>query len=157
MTIETLLLQPEALPFAELVLAMVLGMLLGLERFVAGKTAGMRTHALVSMGAALFIVVANLLGVRLPDAVFNPLIVIGSIITGIGFLGAGLIIKEEDNRPHGLTTAAGLWVAAGIGVAVGCGFYILAVLTTLLTLFVFHVLWFVEHIFSPRKNGEEKN
>jgi putative Mg2+ transporter-C (MgtC) family protein len=131
---------------AKLVLAVILGALLGLERSLARKTAGMRTYTLVSMGAALFVIIAEMvaahystLGIR----VFDPLRVASQVIVGIGFLGAGLIIFQ-DNKLRGLTTAAGLWVAAGIGMAVGYGLYILAAMVTILTLFVFTVLWYVE-------------
>ncbi len=122
--------------FGQLVLAMVLGSLLGLERsIVAGKTAGVRTYALVTIGSCLFVI---------SSLAASALIIAGGIITGIGFLGAGLIIKEGDQQPHGLTTAAGLWVAAGIGMTVGFGLLSVAVFATFLTLFVFNVLWFFE-------------
>lgn len=132
---------------AKLVLAVILGGLLGLERSLARKTAGMRTYTLVSMGAALFVIIAEIVGVyysELGIRVFDPLRVASQIIVGIGFLGAGLIILQ-GNKLRGLTTAAGLWVAAGIGMAVGYGLYIVAAMVTVLTLFVFTVLWYVEH------------
>lgn len=131
---------------AKLVLAVILGALLGLERSLARKTAGMRTYTLVAMGAALFVILAEMvsqhymtLGVR----AFDPLRVASQVIVGIGFLGAGLIVFQ-DNKLRGLTTAAGLWVAAGLGMAVGYGFYLVAAMVTVLTLFVFTVLWYVE-------------
>jgi len=130
--------------FLQIILAMLLGMVLGVERSIAGKTAGMRTYALVAMGACLLIVsstqfTASIAGFINPD----PLRVTAGIITGVGFLGAGIIIFREATL-RGLTTAAGLWVAAGIGITVGYQQYVLAVFTTMLTLFIFTVLWFIE-------------
>jgi putative Mg2+ transporter-C (MgtC) family protein len=75
---------------------------------------------------------------------FDPLRIASQIIVGIGFIGAGLIIFKES-KIQGLTTAAGLWIAAGIGVAAGFGFYAIAVFASILTLFVFKTLWFVEN------------
>lgn len=146
---------------AKLVLAVILGGLLGLERSLARKTAGMRTYILVSMGAAVFVIVAEIvtahyaeLGIR----VFDPLRVASQIVVGIGFLGAGLIIFQ-DNKLRGLTTAAGLWVAAGLGMAVGYGLYVLAAMVTILTLFVFTIMWYVErylekHAPAPTKRED---
>jgi len=130
--------------FLQIILAMLLGMVLGVERSIAGKTAGMRTYALVAMGACLLIVsstqfTASIAGFINPD----PLRVTAGIITGVGFLGAGIIIFREATL-RGLTTAAGLWVASGIGIAVGYEQYVLAVFTTMLTLFIFTILWFIE-------------
>lgn len=145
---------------AKLVLAVILGGLLGLERSLARKTAGMRTYTLVSMGAALFVIVAEMvaghymaLGVR----TFDPLRVASQIVVGIGFLGVGLIILQ-GNKLRGLTTAAGLWVAAGLGMAVGYGLYVVAAMATVLTLFVFTVLWYVERYIekhAPAPNQRE--
>jgi len=130
--------------FLQLALAMFLGVLLGTERSIAGKTAGMRTYALVSLGSCLFVIVAVVIGAKyLPIVDFDPLRVSAGIITGIGFLGAGLIIMREHHL-RGLTTAAGLWVAAGIGVAVGYQLYVVAIYTTFLTLIVFTIMWFIE-------------
>ncbi len=130
----------------KLVLALGLGALIGLERSIARKTAGVRTYALVSMGAALFVLVGELvaaqyaaLGIRTAD----PLRVASQIVLGIGFLGAGLIIFQ-NHKLSGLTTAAGLWVAAGLGMAVGFGLYFLAIAVTVLTIFTFTVLWYIE-------------
>jgi putative Mg2+ transporter-C (MgtC) family protein len=131
--------------FVRLLVAMFLGALLGMERRVyARKMAGMRTYALVSMGAALFVVVADIVTVRYVGiTMFDPLRVASQVVVGIGFIGAGLIIFHES-RLVGLTTAAGLWVAAGIGVAAGYGLYAIAFFVTLLTLFIFVILWHVE-------------
>lgn len=130
----------------QLGLSIVLGMLLGMERSIAGKAAGMRTYALVSLGATLFVVAGLAAAPEL--AVLggvDHLRVAAAIITGIGFIGAGTIIFRRDAL-KGLTTAAGLWVAAGIGIAVGYGLYAVALAATLLTLFVFTALWYVESL-----------
>ena len=131
--------------FGQLILAMLLGMVLGTERsVVADKRAGTRTHALVALGACLFTIISiQVTSGYLGLVNFDPMRVVAGIITGIGFLGAGIIIFKE-NTLQGLTTAAGLWVAAGIGIAVGYSLYAIAILSTILTLFVFTGLWFVE-------------
>ena len=128
--------------FSKLVIAMVCGMLLGTERLLSHKAAGMRTYAIVAMGSALFVMTGDLIFSRYGTAV-APSAIMQGIITGIGFMGAGVIIFRDSNVV-GLTTASGLWVAAGIGMAAGFGLYTLAVLTTLLALFVFIVLWHIE-------------
>ena len=130
--------------FLQLFIAAVLGGLLGLERALAGKTAGMRTFALVSMGSALFIIISEIIGSKyLGISAFDPIRVASQIIVGIGFLGAGLIIFKES-KISGLTTAAGLWVSAGIGVSVGYKLYSIAVFVTILTIFIFTIMWFIE-------------
>lgn len=130
--------------FIQLFIAALLGSFLGLERALAGKTAGLRTFALVSMGSALFVIISEMIGNDyLGVAAFDPLRVASQIIVGIGFLGAGLIIFKES-KISGLTTAAGLWVSAGIGVAVGYKLYLIAIFVTILTLFIFTILWFIE-------------
>lgn len=129
---------------AQLAVAMVLGVFLGAERSIAGKTAGMRTYALVTMGSCLFIIISISMGAAFLGVVhFDPLRMSSAVITGIGFIGAGIIIFR-DRTLRGLTTAAGLWVAAGIGMAVGFKLYTMAIFATFLTLFVFTALWFVE-------------
>ena len=132
--------------FLRLLVAVALGALLGLERTFARKTAGARTYALVCLGSTLFVIVSQIVVVSYAAAGLNaidPLRVASQIVVGIGFLGTGLIIFRRT-KLEGLTTAAGLWVAASIGMAAGFGLYKLAVFTTLLTLFIFTVLWFIE-------------
>jgi putative Mg2+ transporter-C (MgtC) family protein len=127
--------------FIQLVVALLLGAVIGLERTFAGKTAGMRTFALVSLGSALFVIIAQEFALEFRSAhslSIDPLRVASAVVSGIGFIGAGLIIfSQGDREVHGLTTAAGLWVSAAIGSAVGFGFYGIALFTALLTLFVF--------------------
>lgn len=129
-----------------IIIALLLGSLLGLERAIADKGAGMRTYALVSMGAALFVVISENVIARysaMGFVSFDPLRVSAAIIAGIGFIGAGLFIWKE-NKVHNITTAAGLWVSSGIGIACGFGLYILATTAACLALFVFTILWFIE-------------
>ena len=118
--------------------AMVCGMLLGTERVISHKSAGMRTYALVAMGAALFAIIGDL---AIGASFSGPLV--AGIVSGIGFMGAGVIIFKDTNVT-GLTTASGLWVAAGIGIACGFNYLILGIIATLLSLFVFIVLWYFE-------------
>lgn len=127
-----------------LFVALVLGMIIGTERVWAHKTAGMRTYALVSMGSALFVVISNeMVKYYAGFSGMNPLMIVSQIVVGIGFLGAGIIFNK-DSKLVGLTTATGLWVAAGIGMATGLGLFNIAIITTILTLFIFIVLWFIE-------------
>lgn len=127
-----------------LFVALFLGMIIGTERVYAHKTAGMRTYALVAMGSALFVLVSGeMVKAYSGFGGMNPLHIIAQIIVGVGFIGTGLIFMK-DNKLMGLTTATGLWVSAGIGMASGFGLYRLAVVGTVLTLFIFIVLWFVE-------------
>tara|TARA_B100000745_G_scaffold272541_1_gene200475 strand:+ start:3454 stop:3942 length:489 start_codon:yes stop_codon:yes gene_type:complete len=130
--------------FIQLTVAAVLGLILGSERSIAGKSAGMRTYALVSLGACLFTIVSVVVTTTyLGKANFDPMRTTAAIITGVGFIGAGLILFRQ-NLLRGLTTAAGLWITSGVGVAVGFGLYSIAAYTTLLTLFIFTAIWFVE-------------
>lgn len=119
-----------------LALAAVLGIILGIEREYVGKSAGMRTYMLVSFGSALFTVLSaegfnNYLGVT--D--FDPSRIVSQIVMGVGFIGAGLIIFQE-NKIRGLTTAAEMWVVAAIGVAAGLQFYTVAIFSTIFILLI---------------------
>lgn len=122
-----------------LLMAAILGGILGFERESKGKAAGVRTHMLVALGAALFVMVPQMSGNQ-ADAMSR---VVQGVIAGIGFLGAGTIIKGKDEdagHVKGLTTAAGLWMTAAIGVSAGLGRESTAVLSTLLALAVFSVM-----------------
>lgn len=127
-----------------LVVAVGLGMLIGAERLMVKEAAGMKTHALVSLGAAVFMIISEVMVqkyINLPG--LNPTMIPSQIIVGIGFLGAGSIILQ-GSRLIGLTTAGGLWVTAGIGMAAGFGFYSLAVIVTILVLIVLIVVNVIE-------------
>ncbi|MBD1585600.1 MgtC/SapB family protein [Pseudomonas typographi] len=116
---------------SRLLLALLLGGLLGLQREHSGKAAGLRTHMLVCTGAALFILAPQMSGAG-QDALSRT---IQGVVAGIGFLGAGTILKGSEldtQRVKGLTTAAGLWMTAAIGVAVGMGREATAVVATVL-------------------------
>lgn len=128
--------------------AVLLALFIGAERSRVGKRAGMRTYALVALGSAMFAIIGNIatleyltLGVEL-----DTLRMSAGIITGIGFLGAGVIFVQRSVLT-GLTTAAGLWVAAAIGIACGYGLYTIAIFATLLVLFIFQALWYIEDRF----------
>ncbi len=146
----TLLTPETAALLHQLLLAIGLGFLIGAEREIAHKSAGIRTHTLVALGAALFTVISS----QFPGVSQDPTKIAAAIVSGIGFLAGGLIIFH-DSKVQGLTTAAGLWVAAGIGMAVGFKLYALAIVATLLTLFIFIVLYPIEHRFIARINPKE--
>lgn len=112
---------------AKILLALILGSVIGLERKRGHKPAGLRTHALVCLGATLISIISmDYFG-------GDPARIAAGVVTGIGFLGAGAIIAERGNV-RGLTTAASLWVIAAVGLAVGAGAYILATIVTLVVL-----------------------
>jgi putative Mg2+ transporter-C (MgtC) family protein len=121
--------------------AMVLGAIIGFQREQYGKPAGLRTHILVTMGCALFVIAAVESGMS-SDGVSR---VIQGLTAGIGFIGAGAILKLSQHREiQGLTTAASVWATAAVGVAVGLGLLGLAVLSVILIWFVLAVLGYVE-------------
>lgn len=130
--------------FFPLVIALVLGSTLGLERSLAGKTAGLRTFGLVSMGSCLFVMISQIVIPMNGSFEFDPLRIAAGVVMGIGFLCGGVIVFK-DSTLTGLTTAAGLWVSAGIGMATGYGLVSLALFATVATLLVFTVFWFIEH------------
>jgi putative Mg2+ transporter-C (MgtC) family protein len=113
-----------------LLLAALLGGLLGLQRERHGKEAGVRTHMLVALGAAMFVLVPQQAGMEAADLSR----VMQGVIAGIGFLCAGTILKSGDDQVRGLTTAAGIWLTAAIGMAAGVGRETTAVLSTMLAL-----------------------
>lgn len=138
-----------------LTIAVILGLLIGAERSHVGKRAGMRTYALVSLGACLFIIMSGVVAVRFAESfTFDPLRVASQVVVGIGFLGAGVIFVQR-NELTGLTTAAGLWVVAAIGASCGYGLYVIASYVTFLTLFIFEGLWYVEEHFVKRADRKE--
>jgi len=129
-----------------LLVAAALGGALGFERERAGKAAGVRTHMLVALGTALFVLVPQQAGVS-PEHLTR---VVQGLVAGIGFLGAGAIIKHgEEGRIEGLTTAAGIWMTAAIGVAAGVGREATAVISTLLALIVLALLPHLAAAFMP--------
>jgi putative Mg2+ transporter-C (MgtC) family protein len=145
--------------FLRLVLAGVLGGAIGAERELRDREAGFRTHLLVSMGAALFTLVSAYAWAdwrfSTPNGlVFDPTRIAAQIVTGIGFLGAGAIIRQGLSV-RGLTTAATLWTVAAIGMAAGTGYYWAAVVTTVLVLFALWPLRLLAHRAFVRLRAEE--
>jgi len=127
-----------------LLLTLVLSGLIGLERQVHRRNAGLRTHILVALGSCLIMLTSMyVFDIYKGQVSLDPARIAAGVVTGIGFLGAGTIIRESDGV-KGLTTAASLWVVAGIGLAVGVGFIKVAVYSTALVLIVLHFLRFVE-------------
>jgi len=130
--------------------AVLLGAVVGIERERAGKPAGLRTHMLVSLGTAVVVIACQDTGMSL-DGLSR---VIQGIVTGIGFIGAGTILKLNEQREiQGLTTAAGLWMTAAIGVAVGLGILGVALIGTLVTVLVL----VLEHFIDSRRNTQKKD
>ena len=117
--------------------------IVGWERERLGKPAGFRTHILVGLGSALVMLVSIYMSEIFPDKV-EPSRIASNIVVGIGFLGAGTIMRSREGIVSGLTTAASLWVVAVIGMALGCGFYSGAALTTLLVMVVLYLMNFVD-------------
>jgi len=140
-------LQEATIIVVRLGLAVALGAAIGYEREQRGKDAGLRTHMMVSLGAALFVLVPAM-GHMGADAASR---VMQGVVSGIGFLGAGAILKQTAGQEvKGLTTAASIWVAAAVGVAAGYGREATAVATTLLALFVLAIVRKLEHPSDPR-------
>lgn len=132
---------PDVVQLTRIVLRMVvaalLGGVLGFERESQGKSAGLRTHMLVALGSAMFVFVPQQIGIS--DADLTR--VLQGLVAGIGFLGAGTIVKNgREEEVRGLTTAAGIWMTAAIGVAVGLGREATAVLSTVLALLILAVV-----------------
>ena len=120
-----------------LLIAAILGGMLGFEREQKGKAAGLRTHMLVALGAALFVLIPQQAGVS--DADLTR--VMQGLVAGVGFLGAGAIIKGNgEEEIKGLTTAAGIWLTAAIGMAAGLGREATAVLSTLIALLILYIV-----------------
>lgn len=137
-----------------LFIAAFLGALLGLERSVAGKHAGMRTYALVSLGSCLLVILATLTSYMFANfSGVNPVAVIGSIAIGIGFIGSGLATMKGEHAE--LTTASGIWVASGVGIACGFGLYLIAATSTMLGLIIFSLFLRFENAVRTRVSKEE--
>jgi putative Mg2+ transporter-C (MgtC) family protein len=131
----------------------LLGGLIGLEREYRAKEAGFRTHFLVALGSSLLTVISaygfDTIMQAYPHFSFDPSRIAAQIVSGIGFIGAGLIIFQK-NVVHGLTTAAGLWVVSAIGIACGVGHYDFAFAATILVLIALEAIVLVNHQFGMR-------
>jgi putative Mg2+ transporter-C (MgtC) family protein len=129
-------------------IALAIGLLIGAEREFRGHPAGLRTMALISAGSCMF----TGLGL-IPDLprIVDPTRIAAQIVTGVGFLGAGSILRQGE-EVRGLTTAASIWVAASLGMAVGFGYYFVAVFTTVVVIVVLVALKPMEERFFRRRN-----
>src|SRR5690606_21652137 len=137
-----------------LLMAGILRCILGFERESRGKAAGIRTHMLVAIGAALFVLIPQQAGIS--DAELSR--VVQGVIAGIGFLGAGAILKGDDEKHlKGLTTAAGIWLTAAIGVATGLGRESSAILCTLLALVVLFVVPKLLQVFESKPKSDDNS
>ncbi len=139
--------------------AIVFGFILGFEREVTGKFAGLRTHILVCVGACVFTIL-SLYGFRFAladgiNGINDPARIAAQIITGIGFIGAGTVMRH-GTTVLGITTAATLWVSAAVGMACGCGMYYLGGLVTILTLLVLIVIRYFERSYFLKKIAEKR-
>jgi putative Mg2+ transporter-C (MgtC) family protein len=125
---------PEIEAVLRLLLATALGAIIGFQRERAQKPAGLRTHILISLGSALFTIVSIMGFVGTVD----PARVAAGVVTGVGFLGAGVIFRgmRGDTPIVGLTTAASIWVSAAVGIAAGAGMYIIATVVGILTVLI---------------------
>jgi putative Mg2+ transporter-C (MgtC) family protein len=137
----------DKLVILRLMISLFLGGLIGLERQFHRRTAGLRTHILVCLGSCLIMLTSLYVFDIYKDKVaLDPARIAAGVITGIGFLGAGTIIRSGE-AVKGLTTAASLWLVAGIGLAIGCGFYKAGIFATLLGLITLFFLRYLETIF----------
>ena len=132
----------------KIIVAMVIGLIIGVEREYRSKPAGLRTLMLVSVGSCIFTMLSVKIGINNPDRLA------ANIITGIGFLGAGAIFKD-DNRVSGLTTATTIWVCAALGMSVGSGYIFLAFAGAAAVLCVLSLLVFAEHYIDTRSGTRE--
>lgn len=128
----------------KLVLSLLLGAFVGYERKRRGQSAGVRTFSLIAMGAALSMILSIYVPQTFSDLRGDSTRIAAQVVSGIGFLGAGAIIQMKGSV-RGLTTAAGIWMVAAIGMAVGAGLYVIAVIATLLILFILVQLERIEH------------
>ncbi len=137
-----------------LIAATLLGALVGFQREKAHKPAGLRTHILVSLGTAVFVLACSGVGMSMEGLSR----VIQGIVTGIGFIGAGSILKLNEERDiQGLTTAAGVWMTAAIGVAVGLGSLGVALMSTILTLIILALAGPLEDSANKRRAANDEN
>lgn len=146
--------EKQLLAAAQILIALLLGGLIGFEREKVGKAAGIRTYAAVCMGSTLFTVIS----VQLMD-IAGASRVVANIVTGIGFLGVGIIFRDASQvRTRGLTTAATVWATAAVGVAVGYSLYIIAIFCSVIIYFLLaiqHYNWFIKWTRNIRKKYED--
>ena len=136
-----------------MLVSLVLGTLLGWERQLGRKPAGLRTHTLVCLGSTLFVLLARHAVTEIGGSNLDPTRIIHGVVTGIGFLGAGSILRQEG-WVQGLTTAASVWMVSAIGVAVGVRAYPLAITGTVLALVVLEGYRWVERFLGPESEQD---
>ena len=147
---------------AEVLFAMLLGGLIGFERELAGKSAGLRTHMMMAGSAALLVALGDVLAARFhgrPGELIqsDPIRIVEAVVTGVSFLGAGMIFRRSDKgEVHGLTTATGVLLTAGIGICVALRQIVLAVGVTLVTMAILRGLVWLEKRVSGRGQLEAK-
>jgi putative Mg2+ transporter-C (MgtC) family protein len=143
---------------AEVLLAMFLGGLIGFERELAGKSAGLRTHMMIAGASALLVALGDVLtqgfhgesGIRVTT---DPIRIVEAVVTGVSFLGAGMIFRRDGNTEvQGLTTASGVLLTAGLGICVSLRQIVLAVGLTLITMLILRGLMWLERRISARAN-----
>ncbi|WP_391116775.1 MgtC/SapB family protein [Psychrobacillus sp. L3] len=138
--------------YIRLIVATFIGFLIGLERAIKNKPAGIRTHILVCLGSTLAMILSTLNTGENMD----PMRLAAQVISGIGFLGAGVIWLDKDNVKRGLTTAANLWITACVGLTIGYGAYDLAIITAILMFIAMNLPKFVEKMgILPSREKEE--
>lgn len=125
-----------------LIVSIIVGGLIGIERELEHKPAGLRTIMLVCLGSTIFMLIGFELACDLSR-------IAAGVITGVGFLGAGAIIRARG-EVYGLTTAATIWLASGLGLAIGVGYYLLAVIAAVLVLIVLRIMGVIEHAISKK-------
>jgi putative Mg2+ transporter-C (MgtC) family protein len=130
----------------QLLIAAFLGAVVGLERELAKKEAGIKTCSLVSLGAALFVIIPQISSIFISSNAFDPSRVLSQIIVGVGFIGAGVIMFQKTYI-SGVTTAASLWVVAGVGAAVGFKLYDVAIAATIISLIILVIIGKAERKF----------
>lgn len=142
---------------ARLVLAAVLGAAVGINRELRGKPAGLRTHALVALGAGtLTLIGLALTGPQDAERFGAASRVLQGLVAGIGFIGGGVILRrEESNEVHGLSTAASIWIVAAIGVGAGCGLWGTSAATAALALAILALGEPLDRLLGTRRRGEQ--
>jgi putative Mg2+ transporter-C (MgtC) family protein len=133
--------------------ALILGGIIGIQRERSGKAAGFRTHMMVCLGTAVFVITCSSVGMAF-DAVSR---VIQGLVTGIGFIGAGTILKlDKEEEIKGLTTAAGIWMTAAIGITIGLGAVGIAIVSTILALIILALAQPVEDFLLKRRGKHRR-
>lgn len=146
---------PDGEALTRLLVATTLGLLVGLERELAGRPAGLRTHALVALASCGFTVVS---ASAFPGS--DPSRIASGVVAGLGFIGGGTILREEGRGVLGLTTAAGIWATGAVGMAIGAGLYLVGVATAVLTALVLaseHAFKVDERLGRWKRDGDDRD